>query len=209
MAQSKFWENLNKLDGIAGETGRKAQVKTTAEYVSEISSGIGLSPDQEAALQLGIAKENNRLGLDNARIAGNSDIADRVTTDIASAALSDMGEYGKAAMALWNEVPEYEQEFMAFFGENPEMKQLIFNKIGEYGAHGKNTNNNNVDFYDVAEAANAILNPRKGWFGSQSKEQKEILALKNAYQNGDASSLEAILDKVLTRVLGKIVVQIQ
>ena len=26
MAQSKFWENLNKLDGIAGETGRKAQI---------------------------------------------------------------------------------------------------------------------------------------------------------------------------------------
>ena len=85
----------------------------------------------------------------------------------------------------------------------------MLSRIGEYGAHGKSTNDNDVSKFDVTEAANAIFNPKKGWPGRESKEQKEIASLKEAYKSGNADEFERILDSVLTRVLGKIVIQTQ
>ena len=111
--------------------------------------------------------------------------------------------------ALWQDIPEYDQWFTEQFGDNPEMRQLMLSRIGEYGAHGKFTNDNDVSKFDVTEAANAIFNPKKGWFGRESKEQKEIASLKEAYKSGNADEFERILDSVLTRVLGKIVIQTQ
>lgn len=199
MAKSSFWQNLGKMDNIAGNKGTGGG---TASKVAEIAESVGLSDEETAEVQLALAGANNNLGLDNAIANGDGELAGSITTGIVGATLSDMGEYGKAAMALWQDIPEYDQWFTEQFGDNPEMRQLMLSRIGEYGAHGKFTNDNNVSKFDVTEAANAIFNPK-------SKEQKEIASLKEAYKSGNADEFERILDSVLTRVLGKIVIQTQ
>lgn len=206
MAKSSFWQNLGKMDNIAGNKGTGGG---TASKVAEIAESVGLSDEETAEVQLALAGANNNLGLDNAIANGDGELAGSITTGIVGATLSDMGEYGKAAMALWQDIPEYDQWFTEQFGDNPEMRQLMLSRIGEYGAHGKFTNDNDVSKFDVTEAANAIFNPKKGWFGRESKEQKEIASLKEAYKSGNADEFERILDSVLTRVLGKIVIQTQ
>ena len=206
MAKSSFWQNLGKMDNIAGNKGTGGG---TASKVAEIAESVGLSDEETAEVQLALAGANNNLGLDNAIANGDGELAGSITTGIVGATLSDMGEYGKAAMALWQDIPEYDQWFTDQFGDNPEMRQLMLSRIGEYGAHGKFTNDNDVSKFDVTEAANAIFNPKKGWFGRESKEQKEIASLKEAYKSGNADEFERILDSVLTRVLGKIVIQTQ
>lgn len=206
MAKSSFWQNLGKMDNIAGNKGTGGG---TASKVAEIAESVGLSDEETAEVQLALAGANNNLGLDNAIANGDGELAGSITTGIVGATLSDMGEYGKAAMALWQDIPEYDQWFTEQFGDNPEMRQLMLSRIGEYGAHGKYTNDNDVSKFDVTEAANAIFNPKKGWFGRESKEQKEIASLKEAYKSGNADEFERILDSVLTRVLGKIVIQTQ
>lgn len=206
MAKSSFWQNLGKMDNIAGNKGTGGG---TASKVAEIAESVGLSDEETAEVQLALAGANNNLGLDNAIANGDGELAGSITTGIVGATLSDMGEYGKAAMALWQDIPEYDQWFTEQFGDNPEMRQLMLSRIGEYGAHGKFTNDNDVSKFDVTEAANAIFNPKKGWFGRESKEQKEIASLKEAYKSGNADEFERVLDSVLTRVLGKIVIQTQ
>jgi hypothetical protein len=206
MAKSSFWQNLGKMDNIAGNKGTGGG---TASKVAEIAESVGLSDEETAEVQLALAGANNNLGLDNAIANGDGELAGSITTGIVGATLSDMGEYGKAAMALWQDIPEYDQWFTEQFGDNPEMRQLMLSRIGEYGAHGKFTNDNDVSKFDVTEAANAIFNPKKGRFGRESKEQKEIASLKEAYKSGNADEFERILDSVLTRVLGKIVIQTQ
>ena len=206
MAKSSFWQNLGKMDNIAGNKGIGGG---TANKVAEIAESVGLSDEETAEVQLALTGANNNLGLDNAIANGDGELAGSITTGIVGATLSDMGEYGKAAMALWQDIPEYDQWFTEQFGDNPEMRQLMLSRIGEYGAHGKFTNDNDVSKFDVTEAANAIFNPKKGWFGRESKEQKEIASLKEAYKSGNADEFERILDSVLTRVLGKIVIQTQ
>lgn len=206
MAKSSFWQNLGKMDNIAGNKGIGGG---TANKVAEIAESVGLSDEETAEVQLALTGANNNLGLDNAIANGDGELAGSITTGIVGATLSDMGEYGKAAMALWQDIPEYDQWFTEQFGDNPEMRQLMLSRIGEYGAHGKFTNNNDVSKFDVTEAANAIFNPKKGRFRRESKEQKEIASLKEAYKSGNADEFERILDSVLTRVLGKIVIQTQ
>ena len=206
MAKSSFWQNLGKMDNIAGNKGIGGG---TANKVAEIAESVGLSDEETAEVQLALTGANNNLGLDNAIANGDGELAGSITTGIVGATLSDMGEYGKAAMALWQDIPEYDQWFTEQFGDNPEMRQLMLSRIGEYGAHGKSTNDNDVSKFDVTEAANAIFNPKKGWPGRESKEQKEIASLKEAYKSGNADEFERILDSVLTRVLGKIVIQTQ
>ena len=206
MAKSSFWQNLGKMDNIAGNKGIGGG---TANKVAEIAESVGLSDEETAEVQLALTGANNNLGLDNAIANGDGELAGSITTGIVGATLSDMGEYGKAAMALWQDIPEYDQWFTEQFGDNPEMRQLMLSRIGEYGAHGKFTNDNDVSKFDVTEAANAIFNPKNGWFGRESKEQKEIASLKEAYKSGNADEFERILDSVLTRVLGKIVIQTQ
>lgn len=207
MAKSSFWQNLGKMDNIAGNKGTGGG---TASKVAEIAESVGLSDEETAEVQLALAGANNNLGLDNAIANGDGELAGSITTGIVGATLSDMGEYGKAAMALWQDIPEYDQWFTEQFGDNPEMRQLMLSRIGEYGAHGKFKNDNDVSKFDVTEAANAIFNPKKGGlFGRESKEQKEIASLKEAYKSGNADEFERILDSVLTRVFGKIVIQTQ
>lgn len=206
MAKSSFWQNLGKMDNIAGNKGTGGG---TASKVAEIAESVGLSDEETAEVQLALAGANNNLGLDNAIANGDGELAGSITTGIVGATLSDMGEYGKAAMALWQDIPEYDQWFTEQFGDNPEMRQLMLSRIGEYGAHGKFTNDNDVSKFDITKAANAIFNPKKGWSGRESKEQKEIASLKEAYKSGNADEFERILDSVLTRVLGKIVIQTQ
>lgn len=146
-----------------------------------------MSPDQEAALQLDIAKENNRLGLDNARIAGNSDIADRVTTDIASAALSDMGEYGKAAKLIWDSIYNGES-FASLLGVNA--NQTLERKMIEWLGQAAATGDSDVSDYEVVAGYRALKSPTR-------KTKDVILEIKESYSNSNIEALARAFGAVL------------
>ena len=200
-SKSSFWENLGKLDNMAGN---KKSSGGTANKVSEIAARAGLSPEEEAKLQLDIAEDNKRLGLDKARDNGDGELVDSITAQQAAAHLSDYGEYGKAALTLWHDMYGSEANtFGAALGvekPNEEFERLIANWIGEAATSKKW--DNDVSRSEVVAVYQQITNPKGGFLNFDGKAaRKEIEDAKKAYSAGDTAALAEALEKAFRRAL--------
>jgi hypothetical protein len=201
MAKSSFWQNLGKMDNIAGNKGNGGG---TANKVAAIAESIGLSDEETAEAQLALAEANNNLGLDNAIANGDGELAGSIITGIVGAALSDMGEYGKAAMAFWQDMYGSEANtFGAALGvekPNEEFERLIANWIGEAATSKKW--DNDVSQAEVVAVYQQITNPKGGFLNLDGKAaRKEIEDAKKAYSAGDTAALAEALEKAFRRAL--------
>lgn len=201
MAKSSFWQNLGKMDNIAGNKGTGGG---TANKVSEIAASAGLSPEEETKLQLDIAEDNKRLGLDEARDNGDGEIVDSITAQQAAVHLSDYGEYGKAALTLWQDMYGSEANtFGAALGvekPNEEFERLIANWIGEAATSKKW--DSDVSQAEVVAVYQQITNPKGGFLNLDGKAaRKEIEDAKKAYSAGDTAALAEALEKAFRRAL--------
>ena len=201
MAKSSFWQNLGKMDNIAGNKGIGGG---TANKVAEIAESVGLSDEETAEVQLALTGANNNLGLDNAIANGDGELAGSITTGIVGATLSDMGEYGKAAMALWQDMYGSEANtFGAALGvekPNEEFERLIANWIGEAATSKKW--DNDVSQAEVVAVYQQITNPKGGFLNLDGKAaRKEIEDAKKAYSAGDTAALAEALEKAFRRAL--------
>ena len=200
-SKSSFWANLGKLDNMAGN---KKPSGGTANKVSEIAASAGLSPEEETKLQLDIAEDNKRLGLDEARDNGDGEIVDSITAQQAAVHLSDYGEYGKAALTLWQDMYGSEANtFGAALGvekPNEEFERLIANWIGEAATSKKW--DNDVSQAEVVAVYQQITNPKGGFLNLDGKAaRKEIEDAKKAYSAGDTAALAEALEKAFRRAL--------
>ena len=209
MAQSKFWENLNKLESIAEESKIYSPIDVYAKTVAS-------TPEIAGEVSKEVKEDLNNYDL----TATDITIKNNLTTELMAASLANKNDYIGATKAfLYGEkgislasVNGWQNTEDTFFGRlynsgigNDRLDDKIIEMFSVYAANGNKLNNKGeiireadgvVDEGEVVQLINAL---------DSFKGRK----VKKAYENNDEATFLAELRKLLTELFGNLTISVE
>lgn len=211
MAQSKFWENLNKLESIAEESKIYSPIDVYAKTVAS-------TPEIAGEVSKEVKEDLNTLDLTTADIT----IKNNLAAELIASNLSERNDYtgavkaffyGEKGLSLAN-MNGWQNTEDSFFGKlyNPDigderLDEQTFSMIGKYAAYA----------YKQGVGAFGAFKGLGGHEADGVVTEKEIIDvvnamerninLKKAYESGNNTTYFAELEKTLIKVLGTITLQ--
>ncbi len=211
MAQSKFWENLNKLESIAEESKIYSPIDVYAKTVAS-------TPEIAGEVSKEVKEDLNTLDLTTADIT----IKNNLAAELIASNLSERNDYtgavkaffyGEKGLSLAN-MNGWQNTEDSFFGKlyNPDigderLDEQTFSMIGKYAAYA----------YKQGVGAFGEFKGLGGHEADGVVTEKEIIDvvnamerninLKKAYESGNNTTYFAELEKTLIKVLGTITLQ--
>lgn len=211
MAQSKFWENLNKLESIAEESKIYSPIDVYAKTVAS-------TPEIAGEVSKEVKEDLNTLDLTTADIT----IKNNLAAELIASNLSERNDYTGAVKAFFYSekglslanMNGWQNTEDSFFGKlyNPDigderLDEQTFSMIGKYAAYA----------YKQGVGAFGAFKGLGGHEADGVVTEKEIIDvvnamernidLKKAYESGNNTTYFAELEKTLIKVLGTITLQ--
>lgn len=209
MAQSKFWENLNKLESIAEESKIYSPIDVYAKTVAS-------TPEIAGEVSKEVKEDLSNYDL----TATDITIKNNLTTELMAASLANKNDYigatkaflyGEKGLSLAN-MNGWQNTEDSFFGRlynsgigNDRLDDKIIEMFSVYAANGNKLNNKGkiireadgvVDEGEVVQLINAL---------DSFKGRK----VKKAYENNDEATFLAELRKLLTELFGNLTISVE